>query len=91
MILKPDLSSTWFTPTHFDESTDTIPYWPVNTKFPISIKNMFPAALSIKPPKAPRDVMHVNNDITRLIDAPFMDKPTLSHSAFQNPSKPIRL
>ena len=87
--LEPKLDGTWFLPKYLDEESDTIGFWPPATKFPLSTR-ILPPDLAPKPPKGPTDILYVKKDIKKFVDAPVLDSPSLSHSAFQNPKKPIK-
>ena len=89
MILKPRLQGTWFIPSNKESEDDTIGSWPSDTKFPCGSAPLKAPRGTSKPPKGISDYIYDNSAIKRFMDAPVLDSPTLDHSVFQNPSKPI--
>merc|ERR1739842_34280 len=86
--IDPILTGSWLVPSHKEESSDTIGFWPHTTKFP-SEQVIYPPEYSLRPPKRPTDLIFVNKDLKSMLEAKMADKPNLNHTAFQEPKKPI--
>ena len=87
--VDPNLTGSWLAPSHKEESSDTIGFWPQNTKFPLNEQTIYPPDYSLRPPRRPTDVIFVNKDLKNMLESKITDKPNLNHIAFQEPKKPI--
>ena len=86
--IDPNLKGSWLIPSHKEESSDTVGYWPPTTKFP-SEQVIYPPEYNLRPPKRPADLSIVNENLKSMLEAKVVDKPNLNHAAFQEPKKPI--
>ena len=87
--VDPNLTGSWLVPSHKEESSDTIGFWPQATKFPLTEQTIYPPDYSLRPPRRPTDVIFVNKDLKNMLESKITDKPNLNHIAFQEPKKPI--
>ena len=87
--IDPNLTGSWLVPSHKEESSDTIGFWPHTTKFPLTEQAIYPPDYSLRPPRRPTDLIFVNKDLKSMLESKITDKPNLNHIAFQEPKKPI--
>ena len=81
ITIKPNLAGSWYDPTHKDDVSDTISYWPNGTSFPTATR-VNPKGCKIKaPPRNP--FTHIVDDNLRLLlTAPSFSTVHLDHLAF---------
>ena len=64
--IKPHLDYSWLKPSHTQNDSDKVAFWPVSTKFPSSTI-LYPANFPFRPPKRPRDLAFESPRLGRLL------------------------
>ena len=79
--IDPKITGSWYDPSHKEDVSDTISYWPNGTKFP-TLTRVNPVGYKLKaPPRNPYTHI-VNEDLRRLLTAPSFTSVSLDHLAF---------
>ena len=79
--ISPNIKHSWFDPSSKDKESDTIKYWPSNTKFP-SRSNPLPHKYPYKTTARTKDVTFTDPNLKKLLISPQLDSITLDHSTF---------